>query len=35
MIGWIKVRGAKPFDYYLDVEIVNDMTPKSWKNKLM
>jgi UDP-glucose 4-epimerase len=35
MIDWIKVRGAKPFDYYLDVEIVNDMTPKSWKNKLM
>jgi UDP-glucose 4-epimerase len=35
MIDWIKARGAKPFDYYLDVEIVNDLTPKSWKNKLM
>lgn len=35
MIAWIKGRGAKPFDYYLEVEIVNSMTPRSWTERLM
>jgi len=35
MINWINERGVKPFDYYLDVEIVNDKTPKTWKEKLI
>ncbi len=35
MIDWIKERGAKPFRYHIDLEIINDMTPKTWKDKLM
>jgi len=35
MTEWIKTRGSKPFDYYLEVEIVNDLTPRSWKERLM
>lgn len=35
MIAWVKARGPKPFDYYLEVEIVNEMTPRSWKERLM
>ena len=35
MAEWIKSRGPKPFDYYLDLEIINDKTPKTWKEKLM
>jgi UDP-glucose 4-epimerase len=35
MVAWIKSRGAKPFEYYLDLEIINDKTPKTWKEKLM
>lgn len=35
MVEWIKSRGAKPFDYYLDLEIINEKTPKTWKEKLM
>ncbi|MBF0515814.1 MAG: NAD-dependent epimerase/dehydratase family protein [Nitrospirae bacterium] len=34
MISWIMSRGTKPFKYHLDIEIVNDKTPKTWKNKL-
>jgi UDP-glucose 4-epimerase len=35
MAEWIKTRGAKPFDYYLEVEIINELTPRSWKERLM
>lgn len=34
MISYIKNRGTKPFKYHLDIEIVNDMTPKTWRNKV-
>ena len=34
MIDYIKKRGAKPFKYHLDLEIINDLTPETWKNKL-
>ncbi|MEK7554760.1 MAG: NAD-dependent epimerase/dehydratase family protein [Patescibacteria group bacterium] len=34
-VKWIKSRGAKPFEYHLDLEIVNDRTPETWKNKLI
>jgi UDP-glucose 4-epimerase len=34
MIGWIRTRGVKPFRYHLELEIVNDKTPKTWTNKL-
>ena len=31
----IKKRGPKEFDYQLELEIVNDKTPETWKNKLI
>lgn len=34
MIDYIKERGTKPFKYHVDLEIVNEKTPKSWKDKL-
>ena len=30
---YIKSRGVRPFDYNIDLEIVNDLTPETWKNK--
>ncbi|MFH2005298.1 MAG: NAD-dependent epimerase/dehydratase family protein [bacterium] len=35
MIGWIRARGPKPFRYHLELEIVNDSTPRSWRDKLL
>ncbi len=34
MIEYIKAKGAKKFRYHLDLEIVTDKTPKTWKNKM-
>lgn len=34
MIDYIKVKGTKRFRYHLDLEIVSDITPKTWKDKL-
>lgn len=34
MIDYIHVRGTKPFLYHLDLEINNELTPKTWKNRL-
>jgi len=34
MIEYIKKRGHKPFKYHIDLEIINDLTPETWKNKL-
>lgn len=33
-VNWIKNKGPKAFDYSFPLEIVNDKTPKTWKNKL-
>ena len=33
--NWIIKRGPKKFRYHLDVEILNNKTPKTWKNKLI
>ena len=30
---YIKKRGVKPFDYYINVEIQNELTPSTWINK--
>ena len=30
---YIKNRGAKPFDYHIELEIDNDLTPETWKKK--
>ncbi|MDF9827430.1 UDP-glucose 4-epimerase [Ereboglobus sp. PH5-10] len=34
MAQWIEKRGAKKFRYHLDVEIINEKTPKTWTEKL-
>ena len=34
MIDWIRKRGTKPFRYHLDLEIVNELTPKTWSERL-
>lgn len=34
MIKYIKERGVKKFDYHLPIEIINERTPKTWKNKV-
>lgn len=34
MIDWISMRGARPFKYHLDLEIVNDKTPDTWSKRL-
>ena len=30
---YIKKRGTKPFNYYFDIEIKNDLTPETWTKK--
>jgi UDP-glucose 4-epimerase len=32
---YIRIRGTKKFQYHLPLEIVNDITPDTWKNKLI
>lgn len=34
MIEYIRTRGTKPFLYHLDIEIVSDKTPRTWKDRL-
>lgn len=34
MIEYIKKRGTKKFKYHLDIEILNELTPKTWSQKL-
>jgi UDP-glucose 4-epimerase len=34
-IEYIKARGAHPFNYRYKLEIVNDKTPATWKDRLM
>lgn len=33
-IDYIRERGPKPFKYHLDLEIVNELTPRTWKDRL-
>lgn len=35
MIDWVQAAGPKPFEYHLGLEIVNDKTPKPWKDKTL
>ncbi len=30
---YIKSRGIRPFDYNIDIEIKNELTPKTWTEK--
>lgn len=34
-VSWIREQGPKPFDYSFPLEIINDLTPVTWKDKLM
>jgi UDP-glucose 4-epimerase len=34
MIDWISHRGARPFKYHLELEIVNEHTPDTWSKRL-
>jgi UDP-glucose 4-epimerase len=34
IIDYVRQRGARKFRYHLDVEINNEKTPKTWKNKM-
>lgn len=34
MIEYIRARGTKPFRYHLELEIVSDLTPRTWKDRL-
>lgn len=34
MVEHIRRRGTRPFDYHLDIEIINDLTPRSWSERL-
>jgi UDP-glucose 4-epimerase len=34
IINYIKKRGVRKFMYHLDVEIINDKTPETWKNRM-
>jgi UDP-glucose 4-epimerase len=34
MVEWIRLRGVKPFKYHLDLEIVSELTPKTWKDRM-
>ena len=32
---YIDKRGIRPFSYNIDLEIINNLTPNTWKNKLI
>lgn len=34
-VEWIKQKGVKDFDYSFPLEIINEKTPKTWKERLM
>jgi UDP-glucose 4-epimerase len=34
MVEYIRERGPKPFTYHLDLEIVNEKTPRTWKERM-
>jgi UDP-glucose 4-epimerase len=34
MVDYVRARGVRPFDYHLPLEIVNDLTPQTWKERL-
>ena len=35
MVEYIKQRGVKSFKYHIDLEIINELTPETWKDKLL
>jgi UDP-glucose 4-epimerase len=35
LVEWIKIKGARPFNYHLPLEFITDKTPKTWSERLM
>lgn len=35
LIAWIEAVGPRDFEYHLPIEIVNEMTPRTWRDKIM
>lgn len=35
LVDWIKHTGPKPFTYHFDIEIHNDLLPRTWKDRLI
>ncbi|GAA3065129.1 UDP-glucose 4-epimerase [Actinokineospora globicatena] len=35
MVEWIQAVGPREFDYNLELEIVNELTPRTWSSRLM
>jgi UDP-glucose 4-epimerase len=35
MVEWIQSEGPKEFEYHLDLEIVTEKTPKTWKEEMI
>lgn len=35
MIDYIRRRGVRPFKYHIDLEIINQLTPKTWTDRLL
>lgn len=35
LVNYIRDRGPLPFDYSLDIEIINELTPQTWVKKLI
>ena len=34
IVDYVQNRGVKPFEYHLDLEIINDRVPATWKDRL-
>jgi len=34
IVEYIRKRGPRPFKYHIDLEIINDRTPETWRKKL-
>jgi len=35
LVNFIKEKGPKPFNYHIDLEIINEQTPETWTKKLI
>ena len=34
MVAYIEKKGPRPFSYHLPLEIVNELTPKAWTDRM-
>jgi UDP-glucose 4-epimerase len=35
IVAYIRARGTRPFSYHLELEIVNEHTPRTWRDRLL